>query len=253
MYDIFNANQSQTEIWRKRLVELRKEKGLSQDQLAQELNKEYGTNYSQITISHLEHVGEQWKKYDEAPFPNMKKLLLVADYFGVDLGYLLGETDYETFEEERASKYLRLNSKTIKTLERITSPKGSFQYAFMTGQKVSEVLEQIIPSQSFGPLIRAFIDLKDACEIDDRLKSEWNALHDKYDKATLDEAFNHVDDVYIEGEPVPPENVCKAINDINQVIDKGYDRQLQRENGSDIARYRLQLAFNDLLNELYPR
>lgn len=255
------------EIMRTRLVELRKREGLSQERLAQKLNEEYEeltqkgmkpgekrkAKYSQITISKLEHVGEQWKAYDETPFPSMERLLLLARFFNVDVGYLLGETDYETFDEERASKYLRLNCEAIRKLERITSPRGSFRYAFMMGQEVSKVLEQIILSASFGPLIEAFIDLKNACEIDDRFEGEWNALQDKYDSETLDEAFDHIDDVYIEGEPVPPENVRMAMNDINIIIDKGYGRQLQCENSSDVARYRLQLVFNDLLNELYPR
>lgn len=65
-----------------RLKELRKRKGISQLKLALDLN----TN--QNTISRYEN-GERE--------PGIRELIMIADYFGVSLDYLLERTDDPTF------------------------------------------------------------------------------------------------------------------------------------------------------------
>ena len=62
----------------KRLKDLRKEKGITQLQLAMELNM------SQNTISRYE-TGERQAGYNE--------LIKIADYFNVSIDYLLNRTD----------------------------------------------------------------------------------------------------------------------------------------------------------------
>ena len=42
------------------------------------------------------------------------------DFFNVDIGYLIGETDYESFTEEKVCDYLSLNSATISVLKTLT-------------------------------------------------------------------------------------------------------------------------------------
>lgn len=61
-----------------RLKDLRKEKGITQLQLAMELNM------SQNTISRYE-TGERQAGYDE--------LIKIANYFNVSIDYLLGRSD----------------------------------------------------------------------------------------------------------------------------------------------------------------
>jgi len=61
-----------------RLKDLRKEKGITQLQLAMELNM------SQNTISRYE-TGERQAGYNE--------LIKIANYFNVSIDYLLGRTD----------------------------------------------------------------------------------------------------------------------------------------------------------------
>ncbi len=61
-----------------RIKELREERGLSQAKLARELNVGTGS------------VG-MWESTQE--IPPVKKLLVIADYFGVSLDYLVGRSD----------------------------------------------------------------------------------------------------------------------------------------------------------------
>lgn len=68
-----------------RLKELRKKKGLSQQRLAMELN------VNQNTISRYE-TGEREADY--------KSLIMLADYFGVSIDYLLERTDVNSWDEK---------------------------------------------------------------------------------------------------------------------------------------------------------
>lgn len=61
-----------------RLKQLRKEKGISQQRLAMDLN------VNQNTVSRYE-TGEREADY--------KTLIMLADYFNVSIDYLLGRTD----------------------------------------------------------------------------------------------------------------------------------------------------------------
>ena len=62
----------------KRLVELRKKRGMSQLYLAMELNM------SQNTISRYETGARE---------PSIAHLIQIADYFNVSIDYLVGRTD----------------------------------------------------------------------------------------------------------------------------------------------------------------
>ncbi|MBQ7187497.1 MAG: helix-turn-helix transcriptional regulator [Ruminococcus sp.] len=68
-----------------RLKELRKKRGLSQQRLAMELN------VNQNTISRYE-TGEREADY--------KSLIMLADYFGVSIDYLLERTDVNSWDEK---------------------------------------------------------------------------------------------------------------------------------------------------------
>jgi len=65
--------------FRIRLKELRKEKGLTQTQLAEELG------FTRVNISDWE-----WKGME----PSFDIVIKIADFFGVSIDYLFGREDY---------------------------------------------------------------------------------------------------------------------------------------------------------------
>ena len=66
------------ETFAKRLKELREEKGITQHELGQLVNM------TKMAISHWE------KGHSE---PSIAQLILLSDYFGVTVDYLVGKTD----------------------------------------------------------------------------------------------------------------------------------------------------------------
>lgn len=70
-----------------RLKELRKSKNMTQEQLADELNKKYNLNESKPTISQYEN---------NRRVPDLDRIVNIADYFHVSLDYLA----YRNFENQ---------------------------------------------------------------------------------------------------------------------------------------------------------
>ena len=127
------------EIWNSRLSSCIKKTGLTQEKIAYEMNKKYGTSFTQKTISSWFHVGEK-RKNSVVGFPKAESMILIADYFGVDVGYLLGETDEETFTMEKAEKYLALNKEAIQAIMDITRPNSSGPLALEMRKSINYLL-----------------------------------------------------------------------------------------------------------------
>lgn len=77
-------------LFSNRLYTLRKENNLSQEELANNLNKKYGMNTNKGTISKYES-GQQ--------IPGFTFIDILADYFGVTTDYLMGRSDNKYYSD----------------------------------------------------------------------------------------------------------------------------------------------------------
>lgn len=90
-----------------KLKELRKKKGLTQEELATQFNEKYGRQYTTPAISMFEN-GKR--------IPETQSLMDFADFFGVSVDYLLGRDSRDRSEfggPEKATK------REMKQLEKI--------------------------------------------------------------------------------------------------------------------------------------
>jgi len=97
-YDIFYGGGIIVADFETRLKSLRKEKNLNQSEVAEELG------IARTTYANY----EQGKR-----FPGKENLIAIAEYFGVSIDYLLGETD----EKQSADKVINEISKDEELLE----------------------------------------------------------------------------------------------------------------------------------------
>lgn len=72
--------------FRVRLRELREEKGLNQEDMAKELSRFAGETISRSRLASYEQGRRQ---------PDLEFLELIADYFNIELDYLLGRQDHK--------------------------------------------------------------------------------------------------------------------------------------------------------------
>lgn len=108
-----------TEYWNSRLKKCIADGGFTQVSLADAINNKYGTKYGQKDVSRWTNTGTK-NKNGEVGFPKYETMIRIADFFGVDVGYLLGETDDDSFLLEKACSYMGLNSAAIKAIREFT-------------------------------------------------------------------------------------------------------------------------------------
>lgn len=148
--------EGKANIWNERLKECLKKNNMTQDSFAEALSRKYGMNkdVSQKTVSRWLNVGSKIKS-GEIGFPKFESIILVADFFNVDVGYLIGEINEETFIMKDASKFMGLNSDAIKSIVSITQPSSKS----LLFEDVKEALNLFLSSNEFSNLIESLDDL----------------------------------------------------------------------------------------------
>ena len=104
---MYGISQSNMEIWRSRLQELMDAHELTQAAFVSELNKQYLSRFHQKDVSRWLNSGNKTST-GTIGFPKYETMAMIADFFGVDVGYLTGETDETSFDLEHAV-YLSLH------------------------------------------------------------------------------------------------------------------------------------------------
>lgn len=137
-----------------RFKELRKERGLRQDDLLEEFNKKYSYKFTKSAISQYEN---------NKRIPEIKALSDFADFFGVSIDYLLGKSDIRNYDEIHKimkSNYIpkeefELNRKDMReiksfmeeTKEKLTNTEG---WMFDGEPATPEALESILTAMEMG-------------------------------------------------------------------------------------------------------
>lgn len=108
-----NINEKKAEIWCTRFNQLMKEQGYTQKSFLKEYKNKYGGG-TQANISRWLRVGNVIQKNgisQKIGFPSYENMLNIADFFGVTVGYLTGETIFKTFEMEKACQCIGIDIK----------------------------------------------------------------------------------------------------------------------------------------------
>lgn len=102
--------------WRTRLKQCMDERGLTQMDLVRALNRQYLTKFHQKDVSRWLNTGNRTSS-GEIGFPKYETMSTIADFFGVDVGYLTGETDEKTYSMSHACAFTGLSSSSITAIQ----------------------------------------------------------------------------------------------------------------------------------------
>lgn len=94
-----------------RLIQLRKNRGYSQDKLIDILDDEYGVKIGRNTYSNIENGCQSASNF------KLDLLIALSSLYGCDIGYLLCEYDNITGRNTDIQKITGLNDESIKALE----------------------------------------------------------------------------------------------------------------------------------------
>lgn len=163
-------------VWKNRIAQLMRESGLH--------------NYSQFARAlvqylykeHRDPTPAEIKKYTRIArweyVPKLADVIEIADFFKVDIGYLLGETDDDTFDLERASAATGLRPSTLQALQTyVDGPDESkiddFEdrpwdadfsdyVAAKRARDYRVLLDELANSYVLAPLLRSLLDYQTA-------------------------------------------------------------------------------------------
>ncbi|RYQ22501.1 hypothetical protein PG2049B_0682 [Bifidobacterium pseudolongum subsp. globosum] len=116
-YSMDTINEASAQAWRTRLRACMDERGLTQLGLVSALNRQYLTKYHQKDVSRWLNTGNRTTS-GVIGFPKYETMSILADFFGVDVGYLTGETDERSFNLQHACDYLSLDGSAISALRK---------------------------------------------------------------------------------------------------------------------------------------
>lgn len=172
-----HIKQTKEDIWNTRFESRMNELGLSQRKFISIYKERFGTG-SQADVSKWMHVGEiDGKSKRKRGFPAFETMRNIADVLGVSVGYLIGETDYESFEMERVSKCIGLSESALIGIRNITSGKVIPPFYKYGDPQITAALENLL-------LTPQIVDyLKGLCELAEAMNREQNPT-DVFERTT---------------------------------------------------------------------
>lgn len=105
---------------------------------------------------------EQDEKIEkEIGFPSYESMLNIADFFGVTVGYLTGETDFEKFDMEKACQTIGIDKETGKAMQSIVSGKSVRPFGKYQSKEISATMKFLLNAKSFPEFIKGLREYAD--------------------------------------------------------------------------------------------
>lgn len=252
MYNISEGiKKKKAECWNHRLQFCLDNKNLTQTEFADRLNERYDTKFTQTTISDWLNV-DNYRGNRKIGFPKYENMVLIAEYLEVDLGYLTGETDMETFTIKKVSEYTNLTGDAVNAILKITGAKRSCIDWGYHSEKYKGVLNTLLTSSEFVDFIKALGDMEDVYADKKKTQQPLEALCEELGNELFDVAckYNGFCTEELEGLHLSEEEI-DAINHFDKAQDDSYSLYLKNEYDIKVCKYSAQEALALLINRLY--
>lgn len=260
-----NNIESKAAIWRERFKGLMKEKGYTQEAFLKEYKNRYGGG-TQANISRWLRVGSkiiQNGTVKTIGFPSYENMLNIADFFGVTVGYLTGETDFETYDLEKTCQFIGIDEETCKAIKSIASGESIKPFGKFRANDFNAALKYLVTADNFPAfikLVRQYIDNvyyqaypvnhvdKVIEKIGNKRRSDLamqyiDCLH------LLDNEISETDNFNENNIKQSPE-LIQDIQMLEEAIDKNYDDEVRNEQMVKLSEYELQKKYFELINDI---
>ena len=256
-----DIEHNKAQCWCNRLHKLMKEKNYTQKSFLKEYKEKYGGG-TQANISRWLRVGSKIENGKTIGFPSYETMSNLADFFGVSVGYLIGETDYKSFEMEKVCEFLGLEEETVKAIKGITSGENMGIGANSMCREYKSAFRYILTASSFPVFIK---EAREYAENVYRLKHPIKYMDivsakmrkDLFDLAVQcmdyqfisDDEYGRIDD-FEENSVEPTEELLEAISILNDAQDKDYAQKCYIEQMVKLSEYELQKIYFEVIKEL---
>lgn len=244
-------------IFGKRLGFLMQSHHLSKNKLATDMGELYGIGYTHNDVRRWLQSGQipekPYKDPERILMPSYETIILIADYFGVDVGYLLGEIDNSTYEFNQAESFTGLSEESLRTIRNMTINESECFHAVQAYPfEVIPVLNTLLSSEELFPLVRAFIDIHEHYHEPDGKKKLYTQLVDEFGKELIDEAIAYVKSHHDDITDQPRDELVTAINRYSEYDGKCYEYDENRTFMNKVLHYELQRAFTIYVEHFFP-
>lgn len=238
------------DCWNRNLRHCLKINGYTQETFAKAYKKQYGTG-NQADVYRWLNVGNV-SKGSKIGLPSYDTMKRIADFFHVTVGYLTGETDYETFEMERACKYLGITEGTGKSLKRITgSTHDCIEWGYQS-DNYQRIIDALFTSEIFSEFVYDLRLLDEVFHLDvDKEVQSYNPL-------LLSEvnALRNDKEIDYEFDSAAPQLTAQQMETWKRLDDENYEFYKNNQDKTfqlKLTRYELHESFERLIDSLYPR
>lgn len=177
-------NKTTAEIWNERFKNRMNELKLSQRKFSALYKERFGTG-SQADVSKWMRVGEVDSRSKKGrKFPEFETMKNIAEILGVSVGYLVGETDFETYEIEQVSWYIGLSPTAIEATRAVTSGRAIPPFYKYPDSQRTAALELFLSN----PVLVEY--LKNICDLAEAISKE------KKQNNFFDRAVNKIPELY---------------------------------------------------------
>lgn len=260
-YTMNNIKNDRANYWCSRLSKMMKERNYTQKTFLKEYKEKYGGG-TQANISRWLRVGSKIANGKTIGFPSYETMLNLADFFGVSVGYLTGETDYESFEMEKACEFLGLEEDSVKAIKGITSGKCVDRFEKNMIHEYKSVLRYILTANSFTAFIKEAREYAENVYRQKHPISYMDKVAAKIKKDVLERAYQCMEyqciaddecgviDDFKENNIEPTEELLEAIKTLKAAQDYDYDEEQNREQRVKLSEYELQKIYFELIKDL---
>lgn len=249
------------EIWCERLSRIMKEKGYTQKTFLKEYKERYGGG-TQANVSRWHRVGSKIEGEKIIGFPSFETMSNIADLLGVSVGYLTGETDFESFDMERTCKFMGIDEDTVKAIKGITSGQSVRPFGKYTAPEYTAVLKYLLTAKSFPEFV------KEIREYADNIYHQVNPIDymeltaKQINKCIIDLAIQCLDyhcnsdeqygeyDDFKENNVEPTDELLEAIRLLQHARDRNYAEEEVSDQRVKLSEYGLQKKYFDLIKEI---
>lgn len=259
MSDIF---ESVSKIWKERLTIAMKKKGYKTQDAFIKSYKTIDSNCTQATVSRWCRVGDKIESTNKIGFPKYESMKKVADFLDVSVGYLTGETDFETFEMEKSCNYLHIEETTGIAIRNISTGYSIEEFGKNSAPQYAATFKYLVTSKIFPLFIK---QLKELSDIKYRLDHPINHLDlaskkinpDIIDlayqcldyKHDYDDEYGEIDD-FKQNNIIPTPELLEAIKILNEAIDMNYFQAQELKQELELSEYRLSKTYFKLIEEI---
>lgn len=256
-----NIKSNRAKCWCSRLNKMMKERNYTQKTFLKEYKEKYGGG-TQANISRWLRVGSKIANGKTIGFPSYETMLNLADFFGVSVGYLTGETDYESFEMEKACEFLGLEEDGVKAIKGITSGEYVNRFEKNMVHEYTSVLRYILTARSFNAFIKEAREYAESVYRQKHPISYMDRAAAKIKKDVLEQAYQCMEyqciaddeygviDDFKENNIEPTEELLEAIKTLKAAQDSDYNEEQNREQRVKLSEYELQKIYFELIKEL---